>query len=381
MAARSSLGAALLVMALALWYGQPRPAPPDAPSRPPTAALATSLFLIGDAGAPEADGDRVLRHLAATVTEASAETAVVYLGDNIYPDGMPPVGTRRYAEAERRLLVQVDAARAADRVVFIPGNHDWTQTGTPGDWDAVVRQDQRLRVEGFALSPRAGCPGPEVIDIGAHMRLVAIDTEWWLHGFPPPRDATCRHRTADEVLDGVEAAVRAPANRHVVIVAHHPPISAGQHAGYFDWQDHLFPLREVASWLWVPLPGLGSMYPLLRRTGLTPQDQYHPANRHMVAALRARLAPHPPLLYAAGHEHQLNFLTGESIGARYVAVSGAGMTGHEREATGRPEGLLFATRTPGFMRVDVFADGTVRLQVITVPTGTLGRPAHETWLR
>lgn len=379
MAVRNSLSAAVLVVALGC--GQSRPAPPAAPSRPPTAALATSVFLIGDAGAANAGGDRALRHLEATVTEAAADTAVVFLGDNIYPNGMPPVGTRGYAEAERRLLVQVDAARAADRVIFIPGNHDWTQTGTPSDWDAVVRQDQRLRAEGFALSPRAGCPGPEVIDIGEHVRVVALDTEWWLHGLPPPHDAACAHRTEDEVLNAVEAAVRESAGRHVVIAAHHPPISAGQHGGYFDWQDHVFPLREFASWLWVPLPGIGSAYPLLRRTGLTAQDQSHPAYRRLSAALTTRLAPHTPLLYAAGHEHQLNLFTGESIGARYVAVSGAGMAGHEREAIGRPEGLLFATRTPGFLRLDVFADATVRLQIITVPSGTPGRIAHETWLR
>lgn len=375
---RSNLGAVLLLATIGC--GQPRPAPPIGSLRPPTAALATSLFLIGDAGAP-ADGDRVLRHLETTVREAAADTVVVYLGDNIYPDGLPPAGTRGYAEAERRLLLQVEAARPADRVVFIAGNHDWNQTGTADDWDAVMRQDQRLRKEGLALSPSAGCPGPEVIDIGAHLRLVAIDTEWWLHGFPSPRRDNCESRTPETVLDAVEAAVREPEGRHVVVLGHHPPVSAGPHGGYFDWQDHVFPLREIAPWLWVPLPVVGSAYPLVRRTGVTAQDQSHPAHRHMVAALKARLAPYTPLLYAAGHEHQLNLLTGASIGARYVAVSGAGMTGHERDAIGRPDGLIFAARTPGFMRLDVFTDATVRLQIITIPSDTRSRIVYETWVQ
>ncbi len=340
-----------------------------------------SLFLIGDAGAPAPGGDRVLTHLRTVLTEATVDTAVVYLGDNIYPDGLPPRGARGYAEAERRLLVQVDASRAADRVILIAGNHDWTQTGVASDWDAVLRQDQRLRHEGLALSPPAGCPGPEVIDIGAHLRLVALDTEWWLHGFPLPQDDECQHRTPDQVLDAVEAALREAQGRHVIITAHHPPVSAGPHGGYFDWQDHVFPLREVARWLWVPLPGMGSAYPAIRRTGLTAQDHSHPANRQLMAALKTRLDPHKPLLYAAGHEHQLNFFTGESIGARYVAVSGAGTAGHERDAMGRPPGLLFGTRVAGFMRLDVFADASVRLQVITVPSSIRTRIAHEAWLQ
>lgn len=376
---RTSLGVALLVVAAGCT--PPQLVLPIPAVRLPTADLTMSMFLIGDAGAAAADGDRVLVHLRAMVHDAPADTAVVFLGDNIYPHGLPPADDRGYADAERRLLAQVDAVRRADRVVFIPGNHDWTQTGAPRDWDAVLRQDQRLRAEGFAISPRAGCPGPEVIDLGPHLRVVALDTEWWLHGFPAPRDAGCPHRTVAEVLGALDAAIRVPDGRHVVIAAHHPPISAGPHGGYFDWQDHLFPLREVAAWLWVPVPGLGSAYPLLRRTGLSAQDQAHPANRRLMASLKARLEAAPPLLYAAGHEHQLNLFTGETIGTRFVAVSGAGMAGHERDAIGRPDGLLFGTRTPGFMRLDIFADASVRLQVITIPSGEAGRTVHEAWLR
>ena len=33
----------------------------------------------------------------------------------------------------------------------------------------------------------------------------------------------------------------------------------------------MFPLRRVAGWLWVPLPFVGSLYPLIRT--LAPSDQ------------------------------------------------------------------------------------------------------------
>jgi hypothetical protein len=98
----------------------------------------------------------------------------------------------------------------------------------------------------------------------------------------------------------------------------------------------------------------------------------------MFATLRAVVAPHAPLLFAAGHEHQLGLFTGGSIGARYVAVSGAGIRGHKRGAVGRERDALFADRGPGFMRVDVLRDGRVRLTVV-MPGDATAEPAQRIW--
>lgn len=357
------------------------PAQVAAPAAPiGDAQIESTVILIGDAGAADAGGDPVLAALAATVAEASGRTTVVFLGDNIYPNGLPRAGDAAWQESERRLLAQVDAARGAARVVFLPGNHDWTQTGQASDWDAVRRQGDRLAATGTAiLRPQGGCPGPEIVDIGAGLRLVAIDTEWWLHGRPTPAaDLRCAATTADEVTTQLDAALATAGVRHVIVAGHHPPVSAGPHGGHFDVIDHLFPLRAVKPWLWIPLPLVGSAYPLARQAGTTVQDQSHPVNRRMVATLRAVVAPHAPLLFAAGHEHQLGLFTGGSIGARYVAVSGAGIRGHKRGAVGRERDALFADRGPGFMRVDVLRDGRVRLTVV-MPGDATAEPAQRIW--
>src|SRR5436309_11924013 len=31
------------------------------------------------------------------------------------------------------------------------------------------------------------------------------------------------------------------------------------HGGHFGWQDHIFPLRNIKPWLWIPLPLIGSV--------------------------------------------------------------------------------------------------------------------------
>ncbi len=70
------------------------------------AALATDIdatvWLVGDAGASQ-PGDAVLAALARAVAEHPERSVVVFLGDNIYPRGLPESGSPGHAEAARRL--------------------------------------------------------------------------------------------------------------------------------------------------------------------------------------------------------------------------------------------------------------------------------------
>ena len=50
--------------------------------------VATSVFLVGDAGAAR-PGDRVLAELVRQAKLAPPRSTVVFLGDNVYPGGVP----------------------------------------------------------------------------------------------------------------------------------------------------------------------------------------------------------------------------------------------------------------------------------------------------
>ena len=100
--------------------------------------------------------------------------------------------------------------------------------------------------------------------------------------------------------------------RHVVVIAHHPLVSGGPHGGYFGWQDHVFPLRNLKSWLWIPLPLIGSAYPIARAEGISSQDIPSRAYTRMRVALDSAFAGAPPLIYAGGHDHTLQVIAGTS---------------------------------------------------------------------
>lgn len=348
-------------------------------STPPTTPL--RVFLLGDAGEPHPGREPVLEALRAEIARDPARSLVVVLGDNIYPKGLPDSTDASRAEMERRLIDQVLALRgAALGTWIIPGNHDWDRSG-PDGWAAIQRQQrlvERLAAAGgppLRFLPRGGCPGPVVVDLEDRLRLVALDTQWWLHDQVKPLDPTsnCPEDSPEEVARALELALAGGGTRSVIVAGHHPLVSHGPHGGHFPLIDHLFPLRALNENLWLPVPLLGSIYPLARRAAAPPQDLGGDAYERMRAALEGAMAKDPPLLYASGHDHTLQVLAGR--GARNNVVSGAGIYGHGERVAWKSD-TRYASSQAGFMRLDLKEDGSGRLVVFTA--GEDGR-AREAW--
>jgi hypothetical protein len=344
--------------------------------------IETTLFLIGDAGEPLRRGDPVLAALRHAVADRADRAIVAFLGDNIYSRGMPPEGAPDRRDAERRIDAQLAiVAGTGARGIFIPGNHDWAR-GLRG-WDAIRRQGAYVAARGdprVTMVPPDGCPGPVVEDAGSRVRLVIMDTQWWLYDGPKPRDptSTCPADSEQEVSDGLRAATTSAGDRHVIVLAHHPLATGGSHGGHFTWRQHLFPLREFSRRLWIPLPGIGSAYPISRQRGISSQDLSSLENRRMRVMLEEALTARRPLIYAAGHEHNLQVIRG--IGGEWHLVSGAGSYNHLGPVAWR-DSTRFAVTASGYMRLDVLRDGRARLGVMTVGPDSIATERFSLWLK
>ncbi len=188
----------------------------------PSLAPDYRLLLLGDAGDPRKGP--VLPLLSDWASQFPRRSTVVFLGDNIYPEGITP---ERAHQADATILgPQVDAVTGSGADgVFVPGNHDWAyaRSGDIG-LHAVRRQADYIneRLGGGSFLPEGGKPGPVVRDLPAEnpsVRLVVLDNQWWLHSASKPavNKAT--------VLEELEKAVAT--ELPVVIVAHHPLVSVG----------------------------------------------------------------------------------------------------------------------------------------------------------
>ena len=346
-----------------------------------TPPVSESVFFIGDAGAPElADPesaapealvDPVLgslaRDVAASVDAIGADrTAVVLLGDNVYPAGMPPPGEKGHEGAVRVLEAQIAAVGKA-RGFFTLGNHDWDQ-GKEHGWARAKAQDDYLstRASNISLHPSDTCPGPDEVRFGDHLQLIFFDLWAAIYQLDHPEgpQAHCTPRAGDGRLVEVVDRMLAPAgSRRSILITHAPMYTTGPHGGYFPWREHVFPLRVFDRDLWIPLPIIGSIFPLARRLGVTDTDQMSARYRDFIERTKSVFEPGRPTLVAAGHEHSLQVHV-DPTGV-FHAVSGAGSV-HKIDYVGDMMSDLMSLAAPGYMRLDVHEDGKLRLNVIAL---------------
>jgi hypothetical protein len=214
------------------------------------------------------------------------------------------------------------------------------------------------------MLPKGGCPGPAVLDFRHSVRVVFLNTQWWLHTGPKPLSSGsgCAIASDDEVVDSIRDVLQGAGSLPTVVVGHHPLISGSAHGGYFDWPSYLF----------FPVP-------LARQRGwFAPQDLASPRYRHMIGVLERAFSENPPLLYAAGHDHNLQILRG-AHNAWNLLVSGAGIYNHTNAVQVIHE-TRYAARQSGFMRLSVLRDGRVRLAAVEVDGANNTREAASVWL-
>ena len=102
--------------------------------------VAYRVILIGDAGEPAKDHPEPV--LIALKNEAFLidSTVVIFLGDNIYPNGLPDKNDKKRREYEIKLDKQINAVEDAGVTTYIiSGNHDWATDNDIG-WEQIKRQ-------------------------------------------------------------------------------------------------------------------------------------------------------------------------------------------------------------------------------------------------
>lgn len=323
------------------------------------AQIETTLFLIGDAGEPDPrQSGPALDSLTAQASVAPGQAIVVFLGDNVYPNGIPEEGRAEFADARRRLEVQVNAVPEGARGIFLPGNHDWAGMGPFGLYSVRLQEQLLKSLAGrrdLRRLPGNGCPGPVTVDAG-RLRMIALDTQWWLHSYAV-RDAQSNCPTdAGSVTSALRGHLRRKQNGKVTIVAgHHPLMSGGEHGGYC---------------------GVSGPY---RRLGGGSQDIMSGLNRRMRDSVESAFMAQPPLVYVAGHDHNLQVLKG-GRSVEYLLVSGAGSEAKAACAVRLRESYFHSQHRSGFMRVDVMRGKGVLLRVFDFTTNGTGGLSYTRWL-
>ncbi len=326
-------------------------------------SVKTRVILVGDAGALYPDKPSVLSAIRNNI-KLDKNTVVVYLGDNLYDAGLPHETYSRYSDIKAALDSQINLLKGtAAKGYMIPGNHDWENGGVRG-LETVIRQQNYVDRYGegsIEFFPKTGCPGPVEIEIGDDVVLVVMDSQWWIHANDKPGvESDCEYKTEDEVINELGDILNKNYKKLVLLATHHPFKSNGPHGGYFTWKQHIFPFTELRENLYIPLPVIGSAYPIARSVFGTPQDIKHPSYTNMINRVMEAVQTHPHVIMVAGHEHALQLLRDSSY--NYV-ISGSGCK-TTRVSPGRK--AEFAARELGFATLDILKNKTVRANFFTL---------------
>jgi hypothetical protein len=330
----------------------------------PDTSVAHTLFLIGDAGEPYVKDGPLGEVLRREIATAGKNSTVLFLGDNVYPTGLPEKDSKKYPLAELSLRTQVGFVEGLETSsIFIPGNHDWDQWGREG-LEYIINQQQwidSLKDNRITMLPRHGCPGPVQIPLTDKSILVILDTQWFLHKWRKPTDsALCDAAKRQHALTLVEEIFKNNPGKRIIVAAHHPLITYGEHGGVFTWKAHIFPLEEITDYLYIPLPIIGSLYPLYRKWFGHIQDIAHPVYRKFSEPLQTIMGRYPGSLYIAAHEHALQYIVRDST---HFIVSGSGA---KTEFVKKKGDAVFARDIRGFTELFIHSDASFSFRFIEV---------------
>jgi hypothetical protein len=329
------------------------------------------LVLVGDAGELKDGHHPVCDWLKTHFDWNDSSNVLVYVGDNIYPKGMPPEGGSGVSEARQILDYQVSVvAGKKARAFFVPGNHDWKQ-GKPGGLQQLINEEDYIRALGMAnveMLPGHGCPGPIAVPLGDKVVLVAMDSQWWLqeNGERPGTESACNCKTEKAILNVLKDILSTYPDRLIVLAMHHPFYTHGEHGGYYTAKQHIFPFTDMDQGLYIPLPVIGSIYPISRGAFGNIQDTRNPKYKELRQQVEALIRTHSNVVHVAGHEHTLQLLKSDSV---YYVVSGAGSK-HTRVKMG--DHSLMARSAIGFATIEVHASGRPEIRFFTVGAGDTG---------
>lgn len=329
------------------------------PSAPPVRDIDLDhrVLLIGDSGI-FLEEDQTLVALSRWSRQAPSST-VIFLGDNVYNEGLVE-GDRKRGE---RVLLQLLASSASHKV-FIPGNHDWGFSPKGQNQQAILNQQAFIdawSLDSAEFIPRDGCMGPTtrvLHQAGPGQRdvvFIAIDPTPWLN--PRLREACPTPETKEGFLAALDRALADHAEDFVLVSSHYPLRTGGPHGGLtYGPIGNL--ITGILGWAWGGL-----------------MNTYEPAYAEWVERTQAVLRRHPPVAYAAGHDHNLQVLDAEDF-ARIEIVSGAGAKDRVTTVTSI-EPTIFAHAVQGFVVLDFgMRDGEETVLLRVIETGA-GKPVFE----
>ena len=335
---------------------------------PPESEKYHSIVLIGDIKYPATDST-IMMLLKNKLDGITGEGSLLVLGDIVYPHGLAPPESKDHEAGKADIDMILKYINDFEgNVIFIPGNHDWDRGGIEGLERVLYQQEYIMNAMGRddVYLPLGGCPGPEEVHLADDIVVIVFDSEWWFNENekPGPEDG-CDFEVPADLFIQIEDIIRRNNGKKIIFACHHPLFSVGNHGGYFNASRNIFPLLDVQKWMYIPLPGFIS-------TGYRKylghiQDLAHPEYKVYIQHMLDVFRDYPNMIYAAGHEHNLQYFRHDSL---HHIISGGG--GEGLYISRKEKKTDFACMSEGLSILNYYENGDVWVE-FWIPGGEEGK--------
>lgn len=324
-----------------------------------------TVYLIGDTGKDTLPSEAL--QLLSFECFDDTSSALVLLGDNVYQDGNNPRDSpRKQHRSERILFSQLEQLSSYRGNFFIlPGNHDWSSGKSSGHKGVKHQQElanewsssnSAFRNKSAVYFSAAGLPGPQSVQLCPKLRLIMLDSQWWMQsdlfhptGNYPGMNKKETRRKALKDLDSLLSDAE-KSGEITLLAAHHPLISNGKHSHRKQ------PLRALLNYTPLHLFSLLGLNRLLRED--IPQPRYQ---RYKKSLLKV-ISKHPQVIYISGHEHTMQYLIDSGI---HYIISGSGHTTTMIDRYRHPSKFMDDEQS-GFFSLTLHASGKLMLHAFGI---------------
>ncbi len=301
-----------------------------------------SFYLIGDAGnAPMNEKIPSLTFFQQELEKATKNSTALFLGDNVYPIGVPPKKDDSYKLAKYRIQTQINSVKNfKGKTVFIPGNHDWYH-----GIDGLKRQEKIIEkaLGKNTFLPENGC-GLDKVEINDNLTLITIDSRWFIMNWDkePKINDNCDIKTRERFIEELWSLFKKNRYKNVVVAMHHPMYSNGPHGGSFSVKDHM-----------KPIPVLGTLKNLIRSHVGMQTDNFHKQYSDFVNQIETIANDFKNnIVFVSGHEHNLQYI--QNNGFKQI-ISGSGS---KESAALIGYGAKFTYGNLGYSKLNFYDDGS-----------------------
>ena len=296
------------------------------------------IILFGDAGKSSLDPwEPLLKSVALRAKLNPLKTSIIALGDNIYPDGFPePNNHGTYSKHDyheiNALQAQLNVAGYSGAEMYlVPGNHDWL----PGSLDlqqSYIHSYSNVSKTSVHLYPDSTGDASKAIHL-ASVTFIFMDSERLLN-----TNKAELHMAMETLTEQIKEAKVSDPNKTVLLSAHHPIQTMGVHGKY---------ITGFNSWI------TNHLLRIFKKQ--YKQDIDSPEYKRYINAINQTVEPFNRIIYAAGHEHNLQvFKGGDNFD--YSLVSGAA---NEEKITGvwHNKHTLLAQAVQGYLELEILSSG------------------------